>query len=196
MSSIGVLPVRGRIESVDHGSKLEKPLHWKSRRICYVDCGAVRSDHPCWKMEGRSISIANYEVSRSRKLLLADSYKRLTKKWMEPVGDRHLERQTPGIMSPPRTKVACAPHTYTPWSNRLGSTESIRKPILPTSSIAWPRAGRARVWRSCCPGTGLRPRISRPLLLAHPRLDRLEPPASNAVMRPAELALSALLSCS
>jgi hypothetical protein len=119
MSSIGELPVRGMIESVDHGSKLKKPLHWKSWRICYVDYGAVRSNHPCWKMEGRSISIANYEVSRSRKLLLADSYKRLTKKWVEPVGDRHLERQTPGIMNSPRTKEACAPHTSIRWLNRL-----------------------------------------------------------------------------
>jgi hypothetical protein len=57
-------------------------------------------------VEGRSIFIADYEVPYPRKLLLADSQERLTKKRMKPVGDRYLERQTPGIMSPPRMPVA------------------------------------------------------------------------------------------
>jgi hypothetical protein len=74
---------------------------------------------------------------------------------------------------------------------RLGA---IGRPSSQTLSIdkGWPRSRLARA----CPGTGLRRRPARPSLLVRLPLDGLKSLPSNAVVRSAEPASSALVSCS
>jgi hypothetical protein len=47
-------------------------------------------------------------MANAAMLILTDSEKGLSGQWMKGIRDRNFRRQTPGIMSPLRTKAAVA----------------------------------------------------------------------------------------
>lgn len=90
-----------------------QPLDGQPGNAHNLYANGLRAQHPRWNIEGCTVRAPNDEVTDAEKLVLTDDQHALSDERMEQVGEHRLERQTPGIMSLPRTPAASAPRSST-----------------------------------------------------------------------------------
>ena len=121
-------PGGGSHESVDHRPKLEKPIHRKTWTGYGPNRSCGREGHPFGEQALCSITwLADDQMTSTRVLSIANNENRLADEGVEGVSDRHLEGQTPGIMSSLRAWAARAPRLGA-WFSTISSSAACDDP--------------------------------------------------------------------